>query len=88
MMRDPTLKRWWTLQERSLDERTGALVEVSQDDGKQWVWRVYHTTNSRGHASSRKSARAAARSYVRSLPSVASKPDRQLPLFKQEKNNK
>lgn len=82
MRRDDTLRRWWTLQERSLDKRTGALAQVSQNESNGWDWRVFHAAPSRGHASSRKSARSAARRYVRSLPSVDAKPDRQLPLFK------
>jgi hypothetical protein len=82
--RDDTLRRWVATQERARDKRTGVTVQV-WEDGESWGWRVLgHQPNSDvyGEASSRKSARAAARRYVRSLPGADSKPDRQLPLFK------
>jgi hypothetical protein len=78
MRRDDTLRRWTSLRERSYDKRTGASAEVFEDDGEIWVWRVHHSRPAHGEASSRKSARAAARRHVRSLDS---KPDRQLHLF-------
>lgn len=79
MKRDDTLRRWTALRERSYDKRTGAEAEVFEDDGEIWVWRVHHSRPSHGEASSRKSARAAARRYVRSL---TEKPEKQLPLFR------
>lgn len=82
MRRDDTLRYWWTLQERSHDSRTGAVAELLETAGG-WAWRVtYPGGAARGTSTSQKGARAAARRYVRSLPSVAVKPDRQLPLFK------
>jgi hypothetical protein len=76
--RDDTLRSWTTLSEQSYDKRTGAVVFVSQHAGR-WMWKVSHADGTKtGHSSSRKSARAAARRYVRSLNA---KPNRQLHLF-------
>lgn len=76
--RDDTLRVWSTLRECSYDKRTGASAEV-HEHGEGWSWRVSHAGDRvSGRCSSRKSARAAARKYVRSLDA---KPEKQLKLF-------
>jgi hypothetical protein len=79
MRRDDTLRVWTTLSEQSYDRRTEAAVFICQHVSDRWMWRVLSAGETKtGYSSSRKSARAAARRYVRSLDA---KPDRQLHLF-------
>ena len=76
MRRDDTLKHWWTLSERSHDKRTGATAMVTESVGGLWKWGVQHSSGQKlGESTTQKGARAAARRYVRKLPSAPSKPD-------------